>query len=86
MEHLKTNGITVYLKISLPELKKRFQDVKARGVILRDGDSIDESYVERETLYRQYADMIISEEGLSLEETVLAVRDQILRCAPDAFS
>lgn len=77
MEHLKENGRTVYLKISLDELKKRLQDAKARGVILRDGESIEELYAEREALYDRYADAVVSEEGLSLEETVLAVRERL---------
>lgn len=78
MEHLKENGKTVYLKISLPELKKRLQDAKARGVILRDGESIEELFAEREALYNRYADVIVSEEGLRLEETVHAVRERVL--------
>ena len=78
MAHLQSNGITVYLKISLPELKKRLQDAKARGVILRDGESIEELFAEREALYNRYADEIVPEEGLSLEETVHAVRERLL--------
>lgn len=78
MEHLRENGKTVYLKISPDELKKRLRDAKARGVILRDGESIEELYAERETLYSRYADAVVSEEGLSLEETVFAVRERLL--------
>ena len=78
MAHLKANGKTVYLKISLSELKQRLQDAKARGVILRDGESIEELYAEREPLYSQYADVIVPEEGLRLEETVHAVREKIV--------
>ena len=78
MEHLKENGQTVYLKISLSELKKRLLDAKARGVILRDGESIEELFAERESLYNRYADVIVPEEGLRLEETVHAVRERVL--------
>ena len=74
MAHLKKNGKTVYLQISLDELKKRLRDAKERGVILRDGESIDELFAERENLYSRYADAVVPEEGLSLEETVHAVR------------
>lgn len=78
MEHLKKTGKTVYLKISLTELKERLQDAKARGVILRDGESIEELYAEREALYSRYADEVVSEEGLTLEQTVHAVRKRVL--------
>lgn len=81
MAHLQKNGKTVYLQISLPELKKRLRDAKARGVILRDGESIEELYAEREALYSRYADAVVPEEGMSLEETVRAVRDRVLSAA-----
>lgn len=84
MENLKQNGKTVYLKISLSELKKRLRDAKARGVILRDGESIEELYAEREALYGKYADEIVSEEGMSLEETVHAVRERLARSEDDS--
>ena len=45
--------------------------------MLRDGESIDELYAEREGLYRQYADLTVPEEGLNLEETVNAVLERI---------
>lgn len=83
MEHLKGSGKTVYLRISLNELKKRLQDAKVRGVILRDGESIEELYAEREALYSRYADEIVSEEGLSLEETVFEVRERLLSVKPE---
>lgn len=73
MEHLKENGKTVYLKITLSELKKRLRDAKTRGVILRDGESIEELFAEREPLYEEYADATVPETGLSLEQTVHAI-------------
>ena len=82
MERLKENGITVYLRISLPELKKRLRDAKARGVILRNGESIEELYAEREKLYSRYADVTVPEEGLTLEETVCAVRERLSQTLP----
>ena len=37
MEHLKSIGLVVYLKITYDELVKRVGDVKDRGVALKDG-------------------------------------------------
>lgn len=79
MAHLKKNGVAVYLQITLQELKNRLRDAKARGVVLRDGESVEELYEERDPLYRRYADVTVPEEGLSLEETVLAVCERIPR-------
>ena len=77
MTALKKNAVTVYLQVSLRELKQRLRETKQRGVVLRDGESIDELYAEREGLYRQYADLTVPEEGLNLEETVNAVLERI---------
>lgn len=79
MDHLRKNGKTVYLSISLSELRNRLRDAKARGVILREGESIEQLFAERESLYSQYADIVIPEEGLRLEETVQTVYDAVLQ-------
>ena len=75
MTHLKADGKAVWLRIGLPELKKRLLDTRARGVILPNGESIEELYAEREALYSRYADLTVTEEGLTLEETVHAVSE-----------
>jgi len=51
-------------------LEKRLHHVKQRGVVLRPGQSKKDLYDERSVLYKKYADVIISEEGLGIEETV----------------
>ena len=73
MEHFRTLGRIFYLEISLNTLKERLQDARQRGVVLRDGQSIDSLYTERSGLYRRWADVTIREQGYSLEETVQAV-------------
>lgn len=73
MARLKRNAVTVYLQIPLRELKQRLRETKQRGVVLREGESLEELYAEREGLYRKYADVTVPEEELTLEETVHAV-------------
>ena len=77
MAHLKADGKAVWLRIGLPELKKRLLDTRARGVILPNGESIEELYAEREALYSRYADITVTEEGLTLEETVHVLCEQL---------
>ncbi len=77
MKSLKRNAITVYLQISLQELKQRLRETKQRGVVLREGESIEELYAEREELYRHFADVTVSEEGLTLEKTVCVVMEMV---------
>lgn len=73
MRHLKEIGTVVYLKVSFEVIQKRLQDIKGRGVVLRDGQTLQELYAERVPLYEQYADVVISEDALNVEQTVQKV-------------
>ena len=70
MEHLKSIGTVVYLKVPFSILEKRLSDIKGRGVVLKDGQTLYDLYMERTPLYERYADVSISEEGLGVEQTV----------------
>ena len=76
MEHLKEIGTIVYLKVPFEVIDKRLSDIKGRGVVLREGQTLHDIYEERIVLYEKYADIIVEEVGLSIEETVA----QIVRC------
>ena len=70
MEHLKEIGRVVYLKVSYVILEKRLADIKGRGVVLKEGQTLETLFEERSKLYEQYADIEVSEEGLDVEQTV----------------
>lgn len=70
MEHLKEIGRVVYLKVSYAILEKRLADIKGRGVVLKEGQTLETLFEERSKLYEQYADIEVSEEGLGVEQTV----------------
>ena len=70
MEHLKAIGTVVYLKVSYPVLEKRLADIKGRGVVVRENQSLRDLYEERTPLYERYADIRISEERMNVEQTV----------------
>ena len=70
MEHLKEIGTVIYLEVSFPTLEKRLSDIKGRGVVLKEGQTLYDLYKERTPLYEKYADVRVLEEGLSVEETV----------------
>ena len=71
MAHLKENGTVIYLKISYDEMAKRvFSDYRTRGVVLRAGQTPMQMYADRCALYEKYADIIIDESNLTLEETL----------------
>ena len=70
MEHLKEIGTVVYLEVPFSILEQRLSDIKGRGVVLRDGQTLYDLFMERTPLYEKYADIRVSEEGLGVEETV----------------
>ena len=73
MQHLKSVGKVVYLKLSLESLSKRLGNLKGRGVVLKDGQTLKDLYTERIPLYEKYADIVVDEEGKDLEASLQAV-------------
>lgn len=70
MEHLKEIGTVVYLEVPFSILEQRLSDIKGRGVVLKDGQTLYDLFMERTPLYEKYADVRVSEEGLNVEQTV----------------
>lgn len=70
MEHFKAIGTVVYLQVSFETINRRISNAKNRGVVLKEGQTLRDLYEERTKLFEKYADYIVSEEGLSLEETI----------------
>ena len=79
MEHLSEIGTVVYLKQSLRKLERRLRNIKNRGVVLRPGQTLKDLYRERTVLYEKYADIIVDESNLNVEQTVEAVIDALKR-------
>lgn len=79
MEHLKSIGTVVYLRLSLEPLSKRLGNLKGRGVLLKEGQTLEDLYRERTPLYEKYADLVIDEEGKDLEGCLQAVLEKLNR-------
>ena len=77
MNHLKSIGKVVYLKLSLGSLSKRLGNLKGRGVLLKEGQTLESLYNERIPLYEKYADIVVDEEGKDLETSLQAVLDAL---------
>lgn len=77
MEHLKQIGKVVYLKLSLEALSKRLGNLKGRGVVLKEGQTLKSLYEERIPLYEKYADLVVDEEGKDLEASLQAVLETL---------
>ena len=70
MNQLKENGVIVYLSLPIDEIKRRIGDIKSRGVVLTNGNTVDDIFKERKPLYEKYADIKIDCDNLTAEECV----------------
>lgn len=68
MQHLKQNGILIFLDVKLETLYQRVKDFGTRGLARRPDQSFEELFKERFALYTRYADITIDCEGLTQEE------------------
>ena len=77
MEHLKKIGTVVYLKLDYEILKKRLGNLRCRGVVLRKGQTLKDLYDERTPLYEKYADIVVDEKNLNIEETLQKILEKL---------
>ena len=77
MEHLKKIGTVVYLKLDYEILKKRLGNLRCRGVVLRKGQTLKDLYDERTPLYEKYADIVVDEKNLNIEETLQKILENL---------
>lgn len=73
MESLRATGPVVYLKVDLPELTRRMGDPKARGVVLKPGQTLADLYDERVPLYERWADVTVDTSDFTQARSVDAV-------------
>lgn len=78
MEHLKTIGTVLYLKTDYETLAGRLGDLKTRGVVLKEGQTLQELFDERVPLYEKYADIIVDESGCrTASETISKLMEKL---------
>lgn len=78
MEHLRKNGVCVWLETPLRDIEGRMpEDLWDRGIAAARGMTIREIYQEREPLYAKYADVIVvSQQG---EDVTAQAVEQVMR-------
>ena len=77
MQNDKETSTIIYLKLDYETLDNRLSDIKGRGVVLRDGQTLKDIYDERTKLYEKYADIIIDEGSLDVEKTVERLLEEL---------
>lgn len=79
MEHYKEIGVVVYLRASFDTINNRIRNAKSRGVVLKEGQTLEMLYEERVKLFEIYADITIDEDGKNLGETIDLVLENVCK-------
>ena len=74
MAHLAEGGRTIYLRVEPNDLRARLGTIRTRGVVMREGETLDELIAERAPYYERYADFTVDEHG-DIEDTVAEVTE-----------
>ncbi len=77
INHLKANGVLVYLKLPYKEIEERIKDIKSRGIAMGQHQNLFDLFTERVHLYEKYADITVDCSGICLEDTVVKIKDII---------
>jgi shikimate kinase len=59
IDHLKKDGIVIWLDISFEEMVRRLNNITTRGIVLGAGQGLCDMYDQRAPLYEKYADITI---------------------------
>jgi len=78
MEHLKQNGIIIFLNASLETIKSRIHNYETRGLAKRPDQSFADLFQERFELYSTYADMTIDSNGITQDQVCDDIYEQLL--------
>ncbi len=78
MEHLRSIGKIVYIKVSLADLNKRITNMATRGIVFKPGETLADIYVRRTPLYEKWADITV-ESGSSdrIEDVALRIKSEL---------
>ena len=77
MKHLKEIGTIIYLKLDYSILQRRIGNLKGRGVVLREGQTLKGLFDERTPLYEKYADVVVDEKKLNVEQTLQKIVEKL---------
>ncbi|HIX67517.1 MAG TPA: shikimate kinase [Candidatus Anaerostipes excrementavium] len=77
MKHFREIGTIIYLKLSYKTVEQRLGDLKARGVVLKKGQTLYDLYCERAPLYEKYADIIVELDHLDIGDSLEKVLENL---------
>lgn len=79
MAHLKSDGIVIFLEVTMATLERRVRDFSTRGLAKRRDQSFSELFDERRVLYTYYADIVITCDGLTHEQVCAGIIEKLTK-------
>ena len=79
IRHLKYSGRAVFINTPLQTLQSRIADMATRGMVISPGDSFAELFIERNPLYRKYADIVVDDNQKTVEMIASEIADNFSR-------
>ena len=77
MQHLRSDGTVVYLRVSFEELTERLSNITTRGIVFKNGSDLAGVYGERLPLYEKYADITVECTGRTIEQSVCEIIEKL---------
>lgn len=77
MEHFRKIGTIVYLKLSCRDIARRLGDLNERGVVIKEGQTLEDLYNERVPLYEKYAMLTIDCTDREIRDIVKEIRARL---------
>lgn len=85
MDHLAKIGHIVFIKLSCEEIEKRLGSLKERGVSIKEGQTLQDLYNERKTLYEKYAEIVVDTTGLEIKDAMALVKQNVEEAMADVL-
>ena len=73
MEHLKKNGIVIFLYLPYYAVSKRIRNIKTRGIAFGKGETLKDIFDHRAPYYKKYADISVRCDRGSVEKNVTKI-------------
>lgn len=77
MEHLQQIGTVIYLSLDCEALHQRLGDLHQRGVVLKEGQSLEDLYEERRPLYEKYAHIVVNSDKPSVVDVIDQIKESM---------
>ena len=68
MQHLRQDGIVIFLHADLDTLRGRIENYETRGLAKKPEQSFEDLFKERYSLYTKYADLTVESGGFTQEQ------------------